>query len=373
MGDAWIDGNPVTLEAAALRSARLLRKSRLPVIAGLGADVAGVRAAISLAARIGGVIDHMHSQALLRQLDCARESGMMLTTITEAASRADTLLMVGPGLHEAWPEIGEHLIARPPSHEVAEGFRRRVFWLCPGPNESNVAGLQARITTSAVGLDPMHLRAVLAVLRARIAGRPCGKLGVADQAMEQLASELPSARYGVAVWAPGAIDALAIEMLCGLINDLNRNTRFSGLPLPLPDHAEGVLQVSTWMTGLPMRTGFARGIPEHDEWRFDAKRLVESGEADCAVWISAFRPAAPDWSREIPTVALTGGGTNFRRPPHIHIAVGRPGVDHDSVQQIAQTGTLSAIAGSRGGAAVSVAVAIGHIASALASRGAAPC
>jgi formylmethanofuran dehydrogenase subunit B len=374
MGDAWIDGSAVTLEAAALQAANLLRKSRLPVIAGLGTDVAGVRAAVTLAARIGGVIDHMHSQALLRDLACAREAGVMLTTITDAGLRADTLLMVGPGLHDAWPEIGPRLIARSPGKEVAEGFRRRVFWLCPGPNERDAShALQAPVITATVGTDPKQLKVILAALRARTAGRPCAKLGTADKAVEQLAAELRSARYGVAVWAPGAIDALAVEMLCGLVDDFNRSIRFSGLPLPIPDHAEGALQVLTWMTGFPMRTGFGRGVAEHDEWRFDAKRLVESGEADCAIWISAFRPAAPDWSREIPTIALTASGTHFRYRPHIHVAVGRPGLDHDAVEQIPETGTLAAIAAARPGAAVSVAVAIGHIASALASHGAASC
>jgi formylmethanofuran dehydrogenase subunit B len=374
MGDAWIDGSPVTLEAAALQAAKMLRNSRLPVIAGLGTDVAGVRAAVSLAARTGGVIDHMHSQALLRELAYAREAGMMLTTITEAALRADTLLMVGPGLYDIWPEIDARLIARAPGQEAAEGFQRRVFWVCPGPNERDASRvLQALVPTITVGADPKHLNVILAALRARTAGRPCGKLGVADKAVEQLTAELRSARYGVAVWAPGAIDALAGEMLCGLVDDLNRSARFSGLPLPIPDHAEGALQVLTWMTGLPMRTGFGRGVAEHDEWRFDAKRLVESGEADCAIWISAFRPAAPDWSREIPTIALAASGTQFLYLPHVQIPVGRPGVDHDAVQQIAETGTLAAITAPGTRTAISVAVAIGHIASALASHGAASC
>ena len=93
MADAWIDGSPVALRAAAIEAAKLLKASRLPVVAGLGTDVDGARAAIGLAAQIGGVIDHMHSQALLRDLDVAREAGMMVTTPNEAALRADTLLI----------------------------------------------------------------------------------------------------------------------------------------------------------------------------------------------------------------------------------------------------------------------------------------
>ena len=60
---------------------------------------------------IGGVIDHMHSGALLRDLDAGRAAGMMVTTPNEAALRADTLLMVGPGLETAWPELEAQLLA----------------------------------------------------------------------------------------------------------------------------------------------------------------------------------------------------------------------------------------------------------------------
>ena len=40
----------------------------------------------------------MHADALLRDLDVMRSAGMLLTTPSEAHARADTLLLVGPGL-----------------------------------------------------------------------------------------------------------------------------------------------------------------------------------------------------------------------------------------------------------------------------------
>ena len=46
MGEARIDGRPVALEAAIAEAARVLAASRLPVIAGLGTDIAGARAAV---------------------------------------------------------------------------------------------------------------------------------------------------------------------------------------------------------------------------------------------------------------------------------------------------------------------------------------
>ena len=84
------------------------------LIAGLGTDIAGARAAITLADRIGGIVDHMHSDAVLRDLDVMRSSGVLITTPTEVHVRADTLLLIGPGFGEDWQELPSQLFAAPP-------------------------------------------------------------------------------------------------------------------------------------------------------------------------------------------------------------------------------------------------------------------
>ncbi len=99
----------------------------------------------------------------------------------------------------------------------------------------------------------------------------------------------------------------------------------------------GVAQTSGWMTGFPMRTGFGRGYPEHDTWRFEANRLVESGEADAALWISAYGAEAPRWKRQVPFVAIATPATRFAYPPKVRIDVGTPGIDHDGVEYVAKS------------------------------------
>src|SRR5262249_58128541 len=98
MARAWIGGKPAALERALAEAAELLAASRCPLITGLGGDVAGARAAIGLAERLGAVVDHMNSDLLLRDLAVVREAGMMVTTPNEARLRADALLLVGPSL-----------------------------------------------------------------------------------------------------------------------------------------------------------------------------------------------------------------------------------------------------------------------------------
>ena len=127
MGDARIDGRPVALEAAIAEAARMLAASRLPVIAGLGTDIAGARAAVALADRIGGVVDHMHAEAVLRDLAVMRQAGAYLTTPNEARLRGDTLLLVGPGLIEAWPDLGA--LCSPQLARVGSGRGRAPHFL----------------------------------------------------------------------------------------------------------------------------------------------------------------------------------------------------------------------------------------------------
>jgi formylmethanofuran dehydrogenase subunit B len=359
MGHAWIDGRPVELAAACAEAARLLEQSRLAVIAGLGTDVGGARAAVRLAQRIGAVIDHMHSAALLRDLGVVRDAGMMTTTPSEARLRADVLLLIG--------ELPDDVLAQLVSAQPDTG-EPRIVWLCPGH-----ATRRRPTKVQAVGRSADQLPAVLAAVRAAVAGRPLGPAPVGAKALRAVADQLKAARFGTAVWSAADLDALTIEMLCGLVKDLNAHTRFSGLPLPPGDNALGVLQVCGWMSALPPRTGFARGFAEHDPWRFDACRLVESGEADCVLWISSYRPSVPPWRRAVPTIALTAEGASFPRRPRVQVTVGRPGIHHDAIEYLPAAGTLTSAAAAATRPTVRVSDALNRIAASLPASVASPC
>jgi len=312
---ASIAGGAVSLDEAIDAAGSVLKASRNPVIAGLRADCDGARQAVALARAIGGVFDHDRSEAALRDLDVMRRAGWIVTTPLQARARADLVLLVGAGLANALPNLR---LDAPPT--LAPDRPRRV-----------------------IELDANDMTVTLGVLRALI-----GKRRVREDArtatLRAHADALAGARFGVAVWSAADLDDLAIEMLCGLIDDLNKHTRFAGLPADPGGNATGVMQVAAWQTGFPMRTGFARGFAEHDPFRFDAVRMIESGEADAAVWVSAIEKVAPPWTRAVKTIALTVAGTKFAAPPEVAIAVGRPGIDHDAVLFNPALGALGFVA-----------------------------
>jgi formylmethanofuran dehydrogenase subunit B len=367
---ASIDGAPASVDEAAAAAARLLARSHQPLIAGLGADIDGARAAIALAERVGGVIEHMHSAALLRDLDCLRETGIMLTTPGEARVRADVVLLVGDGLTEAWPALNERLL-RPPARPDGVDVARRIVWLAPHA-DAKIPGLDGDIEVVAAGLGAT-LAANLAALRTRVKGRPVAQTQLPLSALDAVSGVVKGARFGAAVWTAASLGALEIEMLHGLVRDLNDTTRFSTLPLPALDNGAGVLAASGWATGFPMRTGFGPGVPIHDPWRFDAERLVASGETDCVVWISSFGATPPAWRSAANLIALCEPMTQFAKAPNVHISVGRPGVDHDAVMHSSNVGTLVAATASARSGALSVAHALERIGACLEDSNAPPC
>jgi formylmethanofuran dehydrogenase subunit B len=367
---ATIDGAPASLDAAAVAAARLIARSHQPLIAGLGADIDGARAAIALAERVGGVIEHMHSAALLRDLDSMRETGVMLTTPGEARVRADVVLLVGDGLTETWPALNERLL-RPPARPEGVDVKRRIAWLAPQASVK-MPSFDGDIEVIAAGVGST-LAANLAALRARVKGRPIAQARVPLAMLDSLAASLKGARFGVAVWTAESLGALEIEMLNGLVRDLNETTRFSTLPLGAPDNGAGVLAACGWATGFPMRTGFGAGVPIHDPWRFDAERLVASGETDCVLWISAFEASPPAWLSAANVIALCESTAEFAKEPNVRITVGRPGFDHDAVTHSSDIGTLVAETASARTATPSVAEAIERIAAGLKQAQAASC
>jgi formylmethanofuran dehydrogenase subunit B len=376
MERAWILGKPAALDAAIAEAGKLIAASRRVLIAGLGTDVAGARAAIALAQRTGAIVDHMNSEGVLRNLDVMRSSGVMMTTPTECRVRADTLLLAGPIRGAARDQFLQHVIG---NDRATDGRPRRIVWLCPGRELLTLADgrelltLADTIAATPIGREHDDLPGLLAALRAHVAGRPCGKARVSAKLLGQVSATLKQARFGTAIWSGAELDPLVIEMLCGLVGDLNATTRFSGLPLAPEANAIGVLHVCGWMTGFPMRTGFGRGSAQHDPWLFDGRRLVAGGEVDCIVWISAYGNEAPPWRKALPTIALTAPDTAFRAPTHVHITVGCPGIDHAGVQHLAATGTLAAFAAARPSERISVADAMTRIAAATPERGVRSC
>jgi formylmethanofuran dehydrogenase subunit B len=312
---------PAELEDAVAHAAGLLAEAGLPLFSGLGTDVAGMREVLALAELTGGIVDHAGSSGLLANVRTMQDGGWVTATLAEVRNRADLVLLVGTDTHALAPRFVERCLA--PSATLFGPITRELVYLGDGLRPAEGVG---SVTT--LPCPPERLAAALAVLRAMVAGAPGA---VRDETLLNLATRLQAARYPVIVWAAGALPGrhpdLLVGMLAGLIRELNTSRRCVGLPLAGPDNIIGCNQVCAWQTGVPLRTSFAAGVPDHDPARWGTEALLRGGQPDALLWLASLRDSpVPDVS--MPTIVLARPGNTLPRPVDVLIPVGTPGLDH---------------------------------------------
>jgi formylmethanofuran dehydrogenase subunit B len=317
-----IAGRAVALDEAVARAARLLAAARQPLFAGLGTDLDGMRAVLRLADRIGGIVDHLGSPGLFRNLPAQRDQGWIATTLSEVRNRADVILIVGSDPGEAFPRFYERCVAVGETLFAGGPLPRRLFRLGPRATPPDLPGF---VSLADIECPLDALPAAVATLRRLVAGQASS----ADPSLAALAEALRSASYGTVAWNAATLDIagadLLIQSLAELVRDINRVSRCAVLPLGGSDNLLGANQACLWQSGYPLRTSFAGGTPDHDPHRHESRRLILSGEADALVWISAFQPLPPPQREGLPTIALTSPPVAWAA---VAIPVGTPGLDH---------------------------------------------
>jgi formylmethanofuran dehydrogenase subunit B len=371
---ATVDGRSADLSGAIARAADILAASRAPVFS-VAADIGGTRAVLRLADRLGGVVDHPGSDALFRNLRVVQDAGALTTTLSEVRNRADLLIIVGPDPSSAFPRFFERCVDVPKTLFSQTPLARQLFRLGPTAAVAQKAAVaHAAVTELPCALE--RLPEAVAALSSLLRGRKLAALDIPDldsARLGALADSLKAARYATLVWAPPLFDLAGSELtaqaLLELVRELNRTTRAALLPLAGNGNLLGVNQACTWQTGFPIRTAFGRGVPEHDPYRFSARRMVEQGEADALVSIAAFGEEPVQTPGNVPTIVLAPPGARPAGSVAAYIPVGTPGVDHAG--QVFRTDGVVALRLSavRAAALPDVRSVIGQIEASLANRG----
>jgi len=329
-----VGGTLVLLADAIAHAARILNDARLPLVAGLATDVAGARSALALADRIGAVTDHLGSAAKLRNLIVLQGSGWISTTLTEVRNRADLLVLMGTDVVSRYPRFFERVVWVAETLFELDSAAREIVYV--GDVKDTSAGIApGGRKPSVIPCENHRLGEVLGALRAIVAGRAISRDEVADvpvATLTALARRMTAAKYGVVAWVAGDLDFphadLTVQTLTDLIRDLNRTTRFSGLPLAGTDGDFTYSQVHTWQTGFPFRTSFATGQPVYDPYHYGADRLLASGEADALLWLSSLNPTRLPPATTVPTIVLGAPSMQLTHEPDVFVPVAIPGVDH---------------------------------------------
>lgn len=329
-GAARVGGREVPLAEAYAEAARLLRGAKAPLFGGLGTDVGGSRAVGRLADRTGAILDHMNSAAVVRNLLVLQDGGWITTTLSEIRNRCDLLVAVGGDILSRFPRFFERTLG---AGDTLFGARTpvEIIFLGKGPGADVKLPGQVRV----IPCETARLGEALGALRALVAGKPVLAADIAGQPLatwQGLADRLRAAKYGVMPWATADLDVphadLMVQALADLLRELNRETRFAGLPLGGTEGDVTSDAVHLWQTGYGTRVSFARGVPEQDLHRFATPRLLAEGAVDLLLWISSFNATRVPPRAAIPTIVLGHAAMTLAEPPAVFIPVGTPGVDH---------------------------------------------
>ncbi|HRK79654.1 MAG TPA: hypothetical protein PLQ95_14060, partial [Thiobacillus sp.] len=314
--------------AAYQAAAALLVRAQRPLIGGLACDVTGHRAALALAERTGGVVDHMNGAAQFRNWLAYQDGGWMTTTLSEVRNRADLIVLAGTDTRR-FPRFFERCLA--PESQFGE-LRRRLVVLGSDLSAEAAHAVSADLV---IPLPNARLGELCGALRARLAGRRLDADTVAGVPMDQvdaLLETLRAARYGVLVWNAAELTFphadLAIQAMVDLVKDLNQTTRWSGLPLGGNDGDTSAAQVCTWQAGYPLRTAFEASGPHYQPLLFNTARLLETREVDALLWIAALDPERVPPAAACPRIVLGRPDMVFADPPDVFIPVAVPGVHH---------------------------------------------
>jgi len=335
---ARVGGKAVELKEAVAKAAEILGAAKHPLIAGLGTEVQGMRAVMSLADKAGAALDHMNSNGFIRNIYVVQNSGWQICTLTEVRNRVDLLVIVGTDIVSLFPRFFEREVWNSASMFDQNTANREIVYL-GGRNIDTTAGIApGGRKPDVLPCDPEHIPAVTAALRALTAGKKLhatevGGIVVAD--LEKLAQRLLNAKYSVITWAAGTLNfphaELTIQNVTEMIKSLNKSTRASGLPLGGNEGEMNANQVSAWISGYPVRTSYARSYPEHDPYHFSTDQLLASGETDALFWVSSFNPDRLPPKTGLPTVVFGHADTKLEHEPEVFIPIGTPGVDHNGI------------------------------------------
>ena len=322
VSEASLKGVPATAGQAVRAAARLLQQSRKPLIAGLGTDVDGIRAALQLAEKTNAALLHSQESQSLHNLKALQARGGITTTLAEVKNRADTVIFIGNNVSGDYPRFIERFINAP--HSLLAGRNRKLAYLGrPGRTELDGCDEHESVVISG---QRDEIADNLALLRALLADRQLLDFRTIPAAkyrkLEQVAGMIRDAQYGVLVWSAAALPQdqadLIISSAQDLLRDLNARQRFAGLSLGGSNGGASWHSVATWQTGFPAAVDFNGGRPSGDG--------IHIGDADSLLWISGFTEQAPP-AMDVPTIILSPYNAGASEAD-VYIPTGVPGIDH---------------------------------------------
>lgn len=324
-----VSGHETKLKDAIAASAEIILKSARPVFGGLGTDVDALRTLYKLAGNCGAVIDHMHSQSALANIGVMQTLGWYNTTLSEIKNRADIILIVGADCKNQYARFVEKTLE--PASAIATAARRKRQVIYLGPRKH--APSSKKIPVNIIACEQTEIAGLLSVLGAHLHNKSLQSVVAQDKKLADVAGKLKEASYANIVWSASSLAPsqarLCIETISRIVSTLNETTRAAGLSLGGDEGGMSAQQVSSWLSGFPVRVSYAAGIPQYNPRDNQLSALIEAQGLDCLVWVDAFgRSMPPELPEDIPLIYIGHPSQAKQVKAHVSIPVGMPGIHH---------------------------------------------
>lgn len=315
-----------------------LRSSTQPAIVVDAIDLAGAAEAVHLAKAAGAVLDHAAADTIA----IFQEQEWLGTTPGEAGLRADAVLIVGP-VSEAMAS------AEAVRRLIAGGTAQRTIKIIADAGNSASAAQQLANGLSNLAPSGLSLIETLGAIRAKCGGRPVTLNANAMGAIEALAEWMKNAKYGVAVFARGALSDLEGHALTGLLDDLSETTRWTAMVVDGGPGQNELQRMTLGLTGLPQPLAFTSSGVIHDVHRFGIRNLLARQECDFVLWISASERQAPDWLSTAPGFAAITAAPAPIAGASMQLDIGIAGVDYEAVLEASELAAMVSFTPSQSG------------------------
>lgn len=279
-----------TWEEALDKTAKLLYESTRPILYGWGeTSVEAIKEGIKIAQLSGSVIDNQSTICHGTTIQAFQNVGHPVMTLGEVKNRADVIVYIGTNPMDDHPRHLSRYTTFPEGFFRKNGRDDRTI-ITIDPKYTNTAKVSDEWIQFNMNEDYLLFNALRTLLKGdkikeqTIAGVPLEQL-------EKLVNTMKNAEYGALFFGLGVSQTLAkqknVDMLIQLVEDLNKYSKWSMLPMRGFFNVSGFNIALTSETGYPYGVDFSRGYPRFMVGETTTIDLLNRREPDFFLAISA--------------------------------------------------------------------------------------
>lgn len=279
-----------TWDTALDKTASLLYNSVRPVLYGWGeTSVEAIKQGIKIAQQTGSVIDNQSTICHGATIQAFQNVGHPVMTLGEVKNRADVILYVGTNPMDDHPRHLSRYTTFPEGFFRPGGRRDRTL-ITIDPKYTNTAKVSDKWIHYDMNGDYAFFNALRMILR----GEKLSVTEVAGVSVEELyklVNIMKNAEYGALFFGLGLTQTNSkqrnVDILIQLVEDLNKYSKWSMLPMRGFFNVNGFNMALTTETGYPYGVDYSRGYPRYMVGETTTIDLLNRREPDFFMAVAA--------------------------------------------------------------------------------------